>query len=151
VGELGGEQGAIRRSPGSDDFPSSVDERIRLTIRIVAMENSLKIVTRLPLLELWRVNGFTSRSRRRELSVEAITNLLRLGPVEFVVADVGSSLSWIQTGDCYQFWKAEAKPHLAAVGSRVHLDEFPGSYCYFASEWHGGDGSAPIVVLEKHH
>jgi hypothetical protein len=33
---------------------------------------------------------------------------------------------------------------------RVILEQFPGGYCYFASQWDGGD-PAPIVVLEQQH
>jgi hypothetical protein len=33
----------------------------------------------------------------------------------------------------------------------VVLDVFPGSYCYFASQWDTGREATPIVVLEKSH
>jgi hypothetical protein len=114
------------------------------------MDAKLKIITRMPLLELWREDGFTTTSRGRSLTGDDITNLLRAGLVQFVVADVGAPPRWIQLHDCYQFWKEEVKPHLAA-GSKAVLDEFPGSYCYFASEWDNGVDAQPIVVLEKSH
>ena len=115
------------------------------------MDVSLKVVTRLPLQELWQDNGFTTTARSRSLTREDINSLLRIGPVQFVVADVGTPLRWIELGDCYEFWKAEAKPHLATVGSSATLKDFPEMYCYFASLWDSGDTVGPIVALEKHH
>lgn len=46
-----------------------------------------RIVTCLPLQELWRDDGFTTTSRRRGLSKDDINELLRSGLVQFVVAD----------------------------------------------------------------
>lgn len=115
------------------------------------MDTKLKIVTRLPLQELWRDDGFTTTARGRSLTKDEIIDLLRAGFVQFVVADVGFPLRWIHLHDCHEFWKDEVKPHLAADSAVVILDEFPGGYCYRASEWNGGAGAAPIVVLEKSH
>jgi hypothetical protein len=114
------------------------------------MEQSLRIVTHLPLRELWRDDGFNTASRVRDLDGEEITELLRSGPVQFVVVDIGSAPRWIALSDCYLFWKGEAKMHVVALGSRVVLEEFPGRCYYFASEWEGGL-PAPIVVLERCH
>ena len=51
------------------------------------MDNAYKVVTHLPLAELWRDDGFT---RVRWLTAEDIAGLLRVGRVQFVVADVGA-------------------------------------------------------------
>ena len=59
-------------------------------------------------------------------------------------------LIWIQLTECFQSWKSEACPHLAKK-TQVVLEEFPGGYDYFASQWDGGDPATPIVVLEKQH
>ena len=103
------------------------------------MDVSLKFVTRLLLQELWQDNGFTTTARGRSLTQEDISSLLRIGPVQFVVADVGTPLRWIELGDCYEFWKGEAKPHLAIAGSNATLEDFPEAYCYFASQWDSAD------------
>jgi hypothetical protein len=89
-------------------------------------------------------------ARIRSLTKDDIRSLLRCGPIQFVVVDVGSSPRWIQPSECFQFWTSEAQPHLARQ-ARVILEGFPGGYCYSASEWDGGDPAAPIVVLEKQH
>jgi hypothetical protein len=114
------------------------------------MDAKLETVTHLPLRELWRDNGFTTSSRGRSLTQVDITDLLRSGLVQFVVADVGATLQWIQLHDCYRFWKDEVKTHLAE-DLRAVLDQFPGGYCYFASQWDEGLQATPIVVLEKSH
>jgi hypothetical protein len=114
------------------------------------MDAALRVVTRLPLQELWRDDGFITSSRGRWLSEHDIVASLRAGPVQFVVVDVGVSPRWIQISNCNQFWKEEVKTHLAAPNERAQLDRFPDSYCYFASEWRD-KFEHPIVVLEKQH
>jgi hypothetical protein len=115
------------------------------------MDVTKKIITKLPLVELWRADGFTSASRVRWLTAENIVELLQFGRVQFVVADVGVLPHWISLVNCFDFWKREVQPHLAAPDSKVSLDSFPDDYCYFASEWSGESKNVPIVVCEKHH
>ena len=114
------------------------------------MDASLKIVTRLPLGELWRDDGFSTDSRGRTLTLEDVRQFLETGSVQFVVVDVGAAPRWIPASECFRFWKNEVKPHLASA-AKAPLDEFPGGYCYFASRWEEREGEAPIVVLEKEH
>jgi len=87
------------------------------------MDPSLRRVTFLPLEQLWRSTGPIIASRGRRLNAEDIANLLRVGSVQFVTADVGHPLQWIDLADCYNFWKSEVKPHLA-TGERIVLDDF---------------------------
>ncbi|HVF70472.1 MAG TPA: hypothetical protein VM940_02590 [Chthoniobacterales bacterium] len=114
------------------------------------MDATLRVITRLPLEELWRDDAFSSRVRGAALSADDIIALLRAGPVHFVVADVGERPQWIPPQESYRYWKSEVQPHLAAPGSRVYLDQLPDSYAYFATAW-GEDAGIPIVVLEKPH
>jgi len=109
----------------------------------------LQIVTQLPLRELWRDDGSSTTGRLRSLTEEDIREVLAFGLVQFVVVNVGAAPRWIPTSECFDFWKQEAKPHLASDG-RASLDEFPGGYCYFASRWESESGTW-IIVLEKHH
>ena len=117
----------------------------------INLDPKLKIVTHLPLRELWRADGPATGTRVTFLTKDDIAGLLRAGRVEFVVADVGHPFRWIPLSECYDFWKDEVKPRVALADQRVVLDEFPGGYCYFASEWEGELGAEPIVVLEKLH
>jgi len=114
------------------------------------MDTTLKVVTKLPLTDLWNEREIVHASRGRSLSQDDISGLLRLGPVQFVVASVGEKLRWIDPADCYEFWRNEAKPHLATPQAPTRLDDFPASYFFRASEWHTGH-SIPILVLEKSH
>ena len=84
-----------------------------------------------------------------ELGSELIRNLLKTGATRFVVADVGAPLRWLPEAECFDFWKDEVRPHLAEPDQRVHLDQFPGEYAYFASQW--DDGSGAIILLSKTH
>jgi hypothetical protein len=114
------------------------------------MDLANKIVTRLPLQELWRDGGFASTSRSRPLGESEIITFLRRGPVQFVQIDVGNVPKWIALRDCYEYWKNEVRPHLAHAGTAI-IGQFPDGYCYFASEWDGGEAGVAIVVVEKHH
>lgn len=114
------------------------------------MDSALKIVTEVPLRELWRDNVRKAAIRIRPLYDDDIRRLLRTEPVQFVVADVGAPLHWIPLEDCFAFWKVEVRPHLS-LEERVILNQYPGEYCYCASLWDGGDSATPLVVLEKHH
>lgn len=114
------------------------------------MDAAQRIVTRLPLHELWRGEGSVISERARLLASDDVMKLLRNGRVRFVVADVGASLLWVPTTECFEFWKGEAKPHLAKSQERIRLGEFVDGYCYIASEWVGRD-TLPVVLLEKHH
>jgi hypothetical protein len=109
-----------------------------------------RIVSQLPLRELWNERGVVSTTELRELNASDIAELLRVGKVQFVVANIGSPLKWIPIDECYSFWKSEVKNHLADPGAEHYLEDFPGEFCYFASEWQPGDGE-PIVLLAMSH
>jgi hypothetical protein len=113
------------------------------------VDAKLRIVTQLPLRELWRDDGFSSVTRGKSLTHDDVREFLTSGPVQFVVVDVGLAPRWIPTSECFDFWKNEAKPHLAS-GTKAFLDGFPGGYCYFASQWEA-QTTVPIVLLEKQH
>ena len=113
------------------------------------MDAHLRVVTQLPLRELWRDDGFSTTTRGKFLTFDDVREFLASGTVQFVVADAGVAPRWIPASECFDFWKNEAKPHLASDTKAV-LNEFPGGYCYFASQWEG-ETTAPIVLLEKSH
>jgi hypothetical protein len=104
-------------------------------------------VTRLPLSRLPTHLG--EATRLGDLGAEAIRNLLKAGPVRFVIADVGAPLHWVPEGDCFKTWKRDILLHVADPDQIAYLERFPGDYVYFASQW--DDGSIPIVLLAKSH
>ena len=113
------------------------------------MDVSERVVVGLPLDSLWESGGALGAAKGRELAQADIQALLRLGPVPFVVADVGEPLRWVRGAECFDFWKTDAQPHLHER-ARPYLEDYPDGYFYFAHEWRLQDGGT-VVVLEKHH
>ena len=107
-----------------------------------------RVVTLLPLTELWDQAGPVPAVETRDLDAEDIRALLRLGPVRFVLADVGHPLRWVEATESFEFWKGELQTRIAKATAQ--LEDFRGGSCYFASEWIPLDGP-PIVVLAVAH
>jgi hypothetical protein len=114
------------------------------------MDPAQRIVTRIPLRDLWRDAGLLDAHRHGRVGRNEIPKLLRDGST-LVVADVGHPLRWIPEQDRFTFWKAEVKDHLVpAQDDSFYYDTYPKGYCYVASVWHCV-GAAPVIVLEKYH
>lgn len=101
-----------------------------------------------PLTTLWDAAGEFGRCVRDTITEDDIRTLLRQIPVSFVEVDLGKPLRWIPQEEGFAFWKA--------VRASLHrpespfLEDYPGAFFYFASEWAGRD-DACIVVLTKAH
>lgn len=113
------------------------------------MKISQRVVTQVPLDELWTDTHILDARKTRYLEQQEIRALLQAEPVQFVVANLGDKLYWIEEDRAYAFWKNEAKEHINSEQGR-YLDDYPGEYFYVASEWLDSTG-ARIVLLEKHH
>jgi hypothetical protein len=113
------------------------------------MRSGQKIVTKIPLTELWNESGTVTDQRVRNLDVSHIIELLRTAPVQFLVADCGLKLKWIPTQQRLKFWKT-VQPHIAEPRKPIYLKQFPNEIAYAASEWRGLAGEC-LVLLEKHH
>ena len=108
-------------------------------------------VTRLPVERIAGDGGEIEAHRERFLSKEALRELLRRSPVEFVVADIGTAFKRVEVRKCYEFWKSEVEAHIVDdPDSGFRLEDFPGEYAYIASEW-SRRIQTPMVLLEKHH
>jgi hypothetical protein len=108
-----------------------------------------RVITRMPLAELWDDAGPVVARRGGDLTAADISELLRAGRVRFVVADIGVPPRWVPESECFAFWKAEVQPRVADPAA-ANLSEFPGGYCYFAAKWVPPSGS-PIVALQRSH
>lgn len=108
-----------------------------------------RVVVAMPVQAPWTDKGELSAVRSRDLDGEAIRELLRRGPLRFVVADCGCRLRWIPPMERFAFWKADVTTHLWDA-ERRHLGDYPDGFAYFASEWIV-PGMELIVLLEKHH
>lgn len=109
-----------------------------------------RIVTAMPISHLWTDDCDLESARIRWLNREALRELLRGEPVQFVVANVGCPLRWIPVEDRFAFWTDECLPHLSNP-EEFQLDCFPNGMAYVASEWSATHGQHPIVLLEAHH
>jgi hypothetical protein len=114
------------------------------------MENEKKIVTQIPLINLWTDAENIFAKRERYLTVGDIQEILKKYLVEFVVANVGEKLKWIGYDKSIDFWKTELKSHLAEDINNINLDNFIDKYAYIASEWKR-EIEVPIILLEKYH
>jgi hypothetical protein len=108
-----------------------------------------RIVTKIPLTELWDESGTLTDERVRNLDASNIIELLRTGLVQFIVADCGLKLRWIPAQQRYEFWKT-AKPQIADPVKPIYLKQFPNGTAYSASEWRGRACEC-FVLLETHH
>src|SRR5262249_27680064 len=114
------------------------------------MDPAQRIVTRMPLSDLWDKSGQLNAHRVKHVGRKEITQLLRDAST-FVVADVGHPLRWIPEKDRFNFWKTEVKDHMVpAEVNSFYLEDYPNEYCFVASVWHCVE-SKPVVVLERHH
>jgi hypothetical protein len=108
-----------------------------------------RIVTNLPLAELWNESGALHCERIRHLDRDLIRELVRTGPVQFIVANCGAKLNWIPMRERFEFWKT-VRPQIADPMKRIQLDPFPNETAYTASEWRGSTGDV-LILLERHH
>jgi hypothetical protein len=76
------------------------------------MDNSMRIVTKIPLSEIWKFNQDIVSNRKHYLNEEQINNILQISKVDFIVADVGLHLHWVGTELCFDIWNNEIKNHL---------------------------------------
>jgi hypothetical protein len=106
-----------------------------------------RVVISIPLVELWDDSGTLQATKVRSVDQEGLTDLLRLGPLRFVLASGGTKLQWMSKGECFDFWKNEAKPHIYSE-DKPYLEDYPGEYIYWASEWQLPSGES-VILLEK--
>lgn|SRR5262245_14919803 len=107
---------------------------------------------RLPLADLRHPQG-QFLERVRYLDREDIRSLLRNAGREplIVVASVGEPLRWLTGDDAFEFWKAVAQRRIGVRDGSNYLEDFPGEYFYFASEWCDESRDVSVIVLEHHH
>jgi hypothetical protein len=109
-----------------------------------------RIVTTIPLESIWTDEEQFEASRERYLTPSELTEMLKLHPVEFIVAEVGAPLKRIPVDKCYEFWEREVRRHLLNPRGKADRSRLADEYGYIASEW-SGRVDVPIVLLEKIH
>ena len=115
------------------------------------MDLRARIVARIPLDELWTRDGRVDAVRLRSLSRLDVAAMLRRGGVQFVRADVGRPLEWIDAPERFAFWKSEVQHRIVDPAEPAFApDDHPGGYGYLASEWRA-EGWPPTVLVERYH
>jgi hypothetical protein len=125
----------------------------RAMVRNTRMDPRRRIVTSLPLAELWDDEGELDFERGSALNREDVRRRVQGGTARFVVAEPGLPLRWVSAADRHAFWKGEVRPHLVDEPERpFDIYHYPHGYAYIATEWRGADPfEPPIVLLERHH
>jgi hypothetical protein len=115
------------------------------------MDPRKRIVAGFPLTELWTQDGRVDAVRLRAVGRDDVAGLLRAGIVQFVRANVASPLEWIDERERFGFWTSEVRDRIVHPAQpSFQLEDYPGEYCYLASEWRA-EGRPPIVLLERYH
>jgi len=74
------------------------------------MRPDQRVVTRLPLTELWDAHGVLPLARGRVVGRKQVADLLRRAWVTFVLANCSDPLTWVAPEDGHRFWKDDVKP-----------------------------------------
>jgi hypothetical protein len=67
------------------------------------MRADQRIATKIPLTALWDESGQQTSERVRNLDQNGLKELLRAGPIQFVVADCGLKLQWVSIEQWFEF------------------------------------------------
>jgi hypothetical protein len=108
-----------------------------------------RIVVKMPLTELWDDEGTLVGERTRNLDESDLVELLRTGPVQFLVADAGLELRWMRTPQLFEFWKT-VRPQIAHPEKPIYREQVLNETAYIASEWRGRTDEC-LILLEKYH
>ena len=108
-----------------------------------------RIVTTIPLTEIWDDSGTLTSERIRYLDQTTLRELAESDSVLFIVADCGLKLEWIPIEKRFELWK-RVKSQIADPVKPIHREDFPNETAYVVSEWHGRSGEH-LILLEKHH
>jgi len=77
----------------------------------------------------------------KNLDQTELVELLRTGPVQFLVADPGLKLRWIPTPQRFEFWKT-VQPQIAHPDKPICRAQFPNETAHIASQWRGRASAA---------
>jgi hypothetical protein len=112
------------------------------------MSDNDKIITNFPVNELFKNNNKLT-CIKRQLNKDKIIEIIRIQPIEFIIADIGLKLKWINIQGCYNFWKQGISNNLA-FEKPINLDNFDNNYCFGVSEWKYPNEEM-VILLEKLH
>jgi len=99
------------------------------------MDLSHKIIDKMPLVDLWRENTFLEAKRVKYLNQKAVSEILKNGPIRFVIANVGDKLIWIDLDECFKIYKTEIKEFIISDIDKIYLRTLKDEWGYIASLW----------------
>ena len=118
------------------------------------MSANERVVTALPLTEIWDASGPIAARRGPRVGDVDIRAMLRgTRLVQFVVADaIGAPLRWVPLAEARAFWRFEVRPRIVLADAvRLEAESYPGGYCYVATTWtREVPDAVPLVLLERH-
>jgi hypothetical protein len=138
-------------TPLAESSPAS-GETVGETRHSGAMDPKLRIVTLLPLAELWDDDGSIEARKGELIGSEGVREFLRTEEGPLVKAFIGSRLICYTGNARFDFWKGELRDHLNnpedARGGSTPANEYPN---YVVYEWFRQDGGGRILVAEGAH
>ena len=115
------------------------------------MNLSQKTVNKIPLDALWTEEQFLEAKRLKYLNQKEVSEILKNGPIRFVIANVGNKLIWTDLGESYKIYKTEIKDFIISDIDKIDLDTLTHGFGYLASLWADPSEKNSIVLLEKFH
>jgi hypothetical protein len=114
------------------------------------MDLSHKIVDKIPMDLLWRENTLLEAKRIKYLDQKEVSEILKNGPVQFVIANVGDKLIWTDLGESFKIYKTEIKDFIIPDIENIDQDTLKHGFGYLASLW-ADPSENLIILLEKFH
>ena len=114
------------------------------------MDLSQKIVNKIPLDCLWTEKQLLGAKRIKYLNQDEVSEILKNGPIVFVIANVGDKLIWTDLGESYKIYKTEIKDFIISDIDKIDLDTLKYGFGYLASLW-ADPSENSIILLEKFH
>jgi hypothetical protein len=114
------------------------------------MKQTERIVTRIPLDELWTVSAILEYKRLDYLTERQVKELVLKGAIAIAEASCGLKLSWILPDNAFKYFKSQIKGRVVHDPDRIILDDYEDKWCYLASLWVDAK-SQKVILLETYH
>jgi hypothetical protein len=114
------------------------------------MTQAQRIVTKIPLDELWTDSSTLAYERQEYLTERQVQELILQGDLALAEASCGLKLSWISPDSALEFFKKQIKGHVIDDPDRIILEEYEDHWCYLASLWRDAEGQK-LILLETYH
>jgi hypothetical protein len=110
-----------------------------------------KKISCLPVSQLSKEGRVISVNRLRYIGAVEVQQMLTLGLVEFVIAEIGKPLFWINCDDASMFFNQRIAKHIVEdPDDGFYLPDFPGGLALVASEWQQ-ESVVKLILFESHH